>query len=55
MAISVARNGALEFSEEAGRCTGILRSSFDKNLFLLSATGFQYAAEIFRRCGLGKQ
>ncbi len=34
---------------------GILMIGFDKNLFLLNATGFQYAVEIFRRCGQSKQ
>ena len=34
---------------------GILMIGFDKNLFLLNATGIQYAAEIFRRRGPRKQ
>jgi len=33
MTITVAGNSALEFSEEAGRCTGGLLICFDKNLF----------------------
>ena len=33
VAIAVTRNGALELSEEASGRAGILRSSFDKNLF----------------------
>jgi len=34
MAITVAKNGALEFCEESGRCAGILIGCFDKSLFL---------------------
>jgi hypothetical protein len=33
MAIAVAGNGALEFSEEAGRSAGVLMRCFDKSLF----------------------
>ena len=59
MAIAVAGNGALKFSEEAGRMStsgsGILMSSFDRNLFLLNAANVQYAAEIFRIRGPRKQ